>query len=152
VRVTFPLGTLGDDSPREVRLARLDASQGGKSWISRTVWRAPADSTVPGRSYFVLLQSIEVGEGDHLLAWVPVGEPEDGVLVPASAAVISGGKFYYYIEKTPGTFVRTEIDPVRPAEGGYFVTGKDITAGERIVTAAAGQLLAREINPAKEAE
>jgi hypothetical protein len=152
VRVTFPLGTLGDGNPREVRLARLDASQGGKSWTSRTVWRAPADSTVPGRSYFALLQSTEVGEGDHLLAWAPLGEPEEGVLVPASAAVISGGRFYCYIEKSPGTFVRTEIEPVRPTDGGYFVSGKDIGAGDRIVTSAAGQLLAREINPAKEAE
>jgi hypothetical protein len=151
VRVTFPLGSLGGDDPGSVRLARIDSSQGGKSWLSRSVWRAPADINVPGRSFFALLKSRELGEGEHLLAWAPVGEPESGALVPAPAAVISGGKFYCYIEKKPGTFVRTEFDPGRPTADGYFVR-EGITAGDKIVTTAAGQLLAREINPSKEAE
>jgi hypothetical protein len=150
VRVTFPLGTLTED-PRELRLARLEASQTPAGWVSQTVWRAPADNTVPGRSYFALLQSTEVEEGDHLLAWAPTGVPQDGVLVPASAAVISGGRFYCYLQKSPGTFVRIEIDPNRSSEGGYFVE-KGISAGDHIVTTAAGQLLARELNPSKEAE
>lgn len=151
VHVTFPLGSLGDADPKNIRLSRIDAAPGGKSWVSTTVWHAPADATVPGRSYFAILKDSPVGEGDHLLAWAPVGDLESGVLVPASAAVISGGRFWCYIEKNPGTFVRREFDPGRPAAEGYFVkTG--ISAGDRIVTAAAGQLLARESNPGKEAE
>jgi hypothetical protein len=148
VRVTFPLGALASD-PQVLRLARLD--QAATGWMSHTVWRAPADGAVPGRSYFALLQGSEPGEGDHLLAWAATGEPEAGVLVPASAVIISGGRFYCYLEKAPGTFVRTEIDPNRPMDGGYFAS-KGITAGNRIVTSAAGQLLARELNPSKEAE
>ena len=74
------------------------------------------------------------------------------MLVPAAAAVISNGKFYCYVRKEkPGTFVRTEFDPGRPTGEGYFV--KDgISAGDKIVTHAAGQLLARETNPSKEPE
>jgi len=151
VHVTFPLGSLGETDPSQVRLARIDSSQGGRSWQSDLVWHAPADATVPGRSYFAILKNSAVGEGDHLLAWAPVGEAEAGVLVPASAAVINAGKFYCYVEKRPGTFVRTEFDPGRPTADGYFA--KDgIREGEKIVTAAAGQLLARESNPSREAE
>ncbi|HEY2403207.1 MAG TPA: hypothetical protein VGI23_22835 [Steroidobacteraceae bacterium] len=148
IHVTFPLGLLGDTDPNNVRLTRID---GTKSWPSKVVWHAPADATVPGRSYFAILKSAEMGEGDHLLAWTPVGETESGVLVPAAAAVISNGKFYCYVEEKPGTFVRTEFDPGRPTGEGYFV--KDgISAGDQIVTHAAGQLLARETNPSKEPE
>jgi hypothetical protein len=151
VRVTFPLGSVGDVAPNSVRLTHIDTSQVGKSWQSRSVWRAPADTSVPGRSFFAILKSNEVSEGDHLMAWAPVGAPESGVLVPAAAAVISAGKFWCYIEEKPGTFVRTEFDPSRPTPDGYFVK-EGISAGDKIVTASAGQLLARETNPSAEPE
>lgn len=151
VHVTFPLGLLGDTDPTNVRLTRIDGAQGGKSWSSKVVWHAPADATVPGRSYFAILKGNETGEGDHLLAYTPVGEQETGVLVPASAAVISNGKFYCYVEEKAGTFVRTEFDPGRPTADGYFVK-EGVSAGDQIVTHAAGQLLARETNPSKEPE
>jgi hypothetical protein len=151
VHVTFPLGLLGDSDPDSIRLTRIDSAQGGKSWPSKVIWHAPADATVPGRSYFAILKSTDTGEGDHLLAWTPVGATESGVLVPASAAVISNGKFYCYVEQKSGTFVRTEFDPGRSTADGYFVK-EGISPGDRIVTHAAGQLLAREINPGKEPE
>jgi hypothetical protein len=148
IHVTFPLGLLGDTDPSHIRLTRIDGAQ---SWSSTAAWHAPADATVPGRSFFAILHASEVGEGDHLLAWTPVGETETGVLVPSAAAVISNGRFYCYVEEKPGTFVRTEFDPGRPTAQGYFV--KDgIAAGKQIVTHAAGQLLARETNPSKEPE
>jgi hypothetical protein len=152
VRATFPLGSVGDATPTSVRLTHIDTSQvGGKSWQSRSVWHAPADATVPGRSFFAILKSSEVIEGDHMMAWAPVGAPESGVLVPAAAAVISAGKFWCYIEEKPGTFVRTEFDPSRPTPDGYFVK-QGISAGDKLVTASAGQLLARESNPSAEPE
>jgi len=152
VHVTFPLGLLGDTDPNNIRLTRIDGAQGGgKSWPSKIVWHAPADATVPGRSYFAILKGHELGEGDHLLAWTPVGEKEKGVTVPASAAVISNGKFYCYVEEKEGTFVRTEFDPGRPTADGYFVK-EGIEPGAKIVTRAAGLLLARETNPSKEPE
>jgi hypothetical protein len=47
--------------------------------------------------------------------------------------------------------VRTQLDPGRPTPDGYFVK-EGISAGDRIVTASAGQLLARESNPSTEPE
>lgn len=151
VRVTFPLAALGDSHPGSLRLAHIGALQTGKSWETHTLWRAPADTTVPGKSYFAILKDGDIGEGDHMLAWAPVGEAEEGVLIPAAAVVISAGKFWCYVEEKPGTFVRTEFDPGRPTGDGYFVK-EGVSAGDKIVVAAAGQLLARESNPSTEAE
>jgi hypothetical protein len=151
IRVTFPLGSIDNTAPKSVRLGRLDDSQGMQNWQAQPVWRAPADSSVPGRSFFAILKDAEAGEGDHLMAWAPVGAAEPGALVPASAMLISAGKYWCYVEEKPGTFVRTEVNPNRPVPGGYFVK-EGISPGDRIVTASAGQLLARETNPGTEPE
>jgi len=151
VRVSFPLGATGDADPTSVRLAHINASQGGKSIEAHSLWPAPADASVPGRSYFAYLKSSEFGEGERLLAWVPIGEPETGVLVPASAAIINGGKYWCYVEEKPGQFVRSELDPSMATNDGYFVK-EGIEAGAKIVTVSAGQLLAREINPSTAAD
>ena len=70
-------------------------------------------------------------------------------MIPAAAAVISDGKYWCYVEKKPGTFVRNEIDTSRPTADGYFVT-EGISAGDKIVVTAAGQLLAQETNSGAE--
>jgi len=151
VRVTFALGALTDTTPAKLRLAQIDAAKPGKSWVSTTIWDAPADATLPGRSFFALLKASHVGEGERLLAWAPVGPAEPGVLVPASAAVISDSKFWCYVERKPGVFVRTALDTSHALAEGYFV--KDgIAAGDKVVTASAGLLLARETNPSTAAD
>jgi hypothetical protein len=151
VRVTFPLGALGDVNPKTLRLAHLNASRGGKSWTSTAVWDAPADAAVPGRSFFTMLKGSNAGEGERLLAWAPVGAPESGFTIPAAAAVISQGKYWYYVEEKPGLFVRTELDPSMPTADGFFVR-QGVAAGDKVVTTSAGHLLARETNPSTAAE
>jgi hypothetical protein len=146
VRVTFPLGSLGDKTPATLRLGRINEAGTGKSWKSTTLWGAPADTNVPGRSFFALLRAADAGEGERLLAWAPVGEPESGVHIPVTAVIVSGGKYWCYVEKRPGHFVRIELDTSMSTSDGYFV--KDgVVPGDKVVTAAAGLLLARETNP-----
>jgi len=146
VRVSFSLGATADAPVTSLRLAPINASQGGESFETRSVWAAPADATVPGRSYFGYLKTSNFAEGERLIAWVPIGKAESGVLVPAAAAVLNGGKFWCYVEEKPGQFVRTELDPASTTAEGYFVK-QGIEPSAKIVTTAAGQLLAREINP-----
>lgn len=151
VRVTFPLGALGDQDPALLRFLPINAGAGDRSWKSTAVWRAPADASVPGKSFFAVLHGDDAGEGQRLMAWAPVGAPDAGVEVPAAATVISAGKYWCYVEKQPGVFVRTGIDASMPTDRGYFV--KDgIAPGDKIVTASAGQLLAHEINPGTAAD
>jgi hypothetical protein len=65
------------------------------------------------------------------------------VVVPTAATVMSEGKYWCYVEKKPGTYVRTEVDTGIPTSDGYFVTD-GVDPGDKIVVTAAGQLLAKE--------
>ena len=145
VRITFPLGQLTNGAPKSIGLAHLDAARTGKRWTATSLWDAPADASVPGRSFFALLKGSDASEGERLLAWAPVGASVAGVLVPESATVISDSKYWCYVERKPGWFVRIEIDTQQPLADGYFMR-EGVSVGDPIVTAAAGQLLAREMN------
>jgi len=150
-RVTFPLGALGSAVPAKLRLTRIGAPQGARSIETLAVWSAPADPTIPGRSFFAMLKGGDASEGERLIAHGAVGAAENGVVVPYSASVISAGKYWCYVEEKPGLFVRTEIDPSMPTDDGYFVK-EGIAPGAQVVTASAGLLLAHETNPSSEAD
>ena len=143
-RVTFPLGALGAAVPAKLRLAHLGESQGGKSFGSDSVWSAPADASVPGKSFYALVKGSDAAEGERLLARAPVGAAATGIVIPFAAVLISGDKYWCYVEAKPGLFVRTEIDTSMPTDEGYFVR-EGMTAGAKLVTTSAGQLLAREL-------
>jgi hypothetical protein len=151
VRVTFPLGALPGGIPANLRAAHIGGSKPDKSWKMNKVWDAPADASVPGRSFFALLKGSDAGEGERLLVWAPIGDSVAGVVIPEAAAVMSDGKYWCYIEKKPGNFVKAEIDTARPVPEGYFVT-EGVAVGDKVVTTAAGQLLARESNSGAEPE
>jgi hypothetical protein len=147
VRITFPLGSLRSDRPRELRFARLDASEAREQWHSRTVWEAPADATVPGRSFFALLGSTDAAEGEHLEAWAQLPDlpAQSGAWLPQSAVIASDGRYWYYVQKAPGEFERRPLQLSQPLRDGYFIA--TLQPGQPVVTAGAGLLLARELNP-----
>lgn len=149
-RVTFPLGALESTVPAKLRLTRIGAPS-PTSIETLAVWSAPADATIPGRSFFAILKGGDASEGEHLIAHAAVGDAENGVVVPYTATVINAGKYWCYVEERPGLFVRAEIDPGMPTEDGYFVK-EGIAPGAQIVTSSAGLLLARETNPSSEAD
>ena len=157
VRATFALGALQGAPPASLRSARLDAASAGgapvsASWTLRTVWSAPADANLPGRSFFALLKDGDASEGERLLVWAPgKGPPVRGVTIPAAMLVISGGRYWCYVEQKPGVYARREVATDRPV-GDAFVVTQNIAAGDEIVTAAAALLLSREMNPSTEAD
>jgi hypothetical protein len=154
VRATFPLGSVNGRVPQRLWLARLGTAGAAERWTAQAAWEAPADADMPGRSFFALLQTADVGEGERLLAWTAgadSAQAESGILIPSSAVVASGGRYWYYLERQPGEFARTPMDIGRPMADGYFVQG-GVNRGDLIVTSAAGLLLARETNPGTEAE
>lgn len=151
VRATFPLGSLSGPVPRRLRMARLDATGGARNWTSDVVWDAPADTAIPGRSFFTLLRTSDVGEGERLQVWASTGTTVKGAVVPVAAVVQSNSAYWCYVEEPEGSFTRTEVDTSRPVAGGYFVS-EGVEAGANVVTKGAGLLLARETNPSTEAE
>jgi hypothetical protein len=142
LRATFPLGSLAA-MPQSLRAARIGPAAPGAGWKLHTIWDAPADPNIPGRSYFALLESSDAGEGERLNVWAPTGAAERGVRIPTAAVVLSDGKYWCFVEKQPGSFVRVEIDPSKPLDDGYFVT-VGVVAGEKVATTAVAQLLAKE--------
>lgn len=148
VRVTFPLGST-PSTPGELHGGRIGGSRPEATASMHPVWLAPADATIPGRSYFTLLPAGEMAEGERLQVWAPTGPPTAGVLIPTAAIVLSGGSYWCYLQSKPGMFVRTEVDLSRPSTGGYVVT-EGIRPGDSIVITAVGQLLAKETGAAEE--
>ena len=156
LRASFPLGALQGAAPGSLRAAPLGATSPATpqvaGWNLHPVWNAPADASLPGRSFFALLNGSDAGEGERVLVWAPGSGPaQRGVLVPATALVISEGKYWCYVEQKAGVYLRREVATDRPVGDGYVVT-QGIAAGDKLVTAAAGLLLAREINPSTEAD
>lgn len=149
VRATVPFDAVGSGTPSRLRAAHMGTGNPAARWTLTTIWDAPADATVPGRSFFALLKGSDASEGERLQVWASTGKTEPGVLVPTAAAVLRDSKFWCYVEKAPGRFSRVEIDTSRPSAEGYFVAER-ITAGDKIVTAAAGQLLAKETGSSAE--
>jgi len=62
--------------------------------------------------------------------------------VPLSAVVLAGGEPWCYVQTPDDVFVRRRVDLGRPLPQGYF-QAQGFTAGERVVVAGAGLLLAR---------
>jgi hypothetical protein len=151
VRVTFPLGTLSNDVPKSLYVSRIGSLAGGKRWKMAPVWAAPGDASVPGRSFFAILRNSEIGEGERVIAWAPVGSALPGILVPTNAVIVSEGKYWCYIEKKPGNFVRTQINADISVDDGFFITGP-VQPGDKLVTNGAAQLLAQESNSGADAE
>jgi len=148
IRVTFPLGSISDP-PNELYGGRVGSSRPDATTTMHPVWPAPADVSIPGRSYFTLVRAGATAEGERLQVWAPTGTPTPGALIPTAAIVLSGGKYWCYVERTPGTFVRTEIDLSRPTSGGYVVTD-EVKPGDEVAITAAGQLLAKETGSTEE--
>ncbi len=152
LRASFALGVIQGGAPPTLRVARLDTAQPAQSWTVHPLWSAPADPSLPGRSFFGVLKMSDAGEGERLLVWAPgTDAAQRGVTVPAAALVISDGKYWCYVQDKPDHFVRREIATDKPVGAGYFVT-TGIAAGDQVVTAQAGLLLARETNPSTEAD
>jgi hypothetical protein len=151
LRATFPLGAYRGGVPAELRFAPLDGATAAAQARTARVWAAPADPDVPGRSFFALVDGEDLSEGEHVSAWAPLGGAEQGVVVPAAAVLIDAGRYWCYVERAAGKFVRVPIDLDRPLERGYFVTD-GVRAGDRVVVAAAGLLLARELHPGTDAD
>jgi hypothetical protein len=159
-RVTFPSSSVGDRTPSSLRAQRVDSGTGAESWTATTVWNAPADPTIPGRSFFALLRGARsLQPGERLLVSLPQGGAQRGVIVPSSAVLIAEGQAWYYaaeiipliIPMAPlEDFTRQMLDIGKPTANGYFVA--DGQPGQSVVVEGAGLLLAREIGTTEEEE
>jgi hypothetical protein len=150
LRVTFPPSSAAASVPKVLRVASLDAP-GDTAWTAHTVWAAPQDPTLPGRSVFAVLTNAGLAEGARVRAQTSSDSGAPGVVVPDAAIIITNGEYWCYVKKKEGVYQRVAIDSSRPSGEGYFVA-EGISAGEEVVTTGAGLMLARELNSSTEAE
>jgi hypothetical protein len=141
VRVTFP--ATGGAVPRTLEISRMGAD--GKSWISRTIWDAPADAAVPGRSFYALVDGSDLAQNERVTAAIPTGATQTGAKIPAKALVFGESEAWVYVQTAAHTFLRTKVDISRPMGDGYFVNS--VKPGDKVVVDGSGLLLARETNP-----
>jgi hypothetical protein len=146
VRATFPLGAAV--APKSLTVSRLGTA--GKSWATSTVWDAPADPSIPGHGVFALVDGSDLAQGERVIASVPVGAAQSGVVVPSNALVLGESDAWVYLQTGDNTYLRTRIDISRPMGNGYFVS-QGIASGQKVVTSGAGMLYAHEVNPSSEA-
>jgi len=146
VRVTFP--AIGGAVPKRVEISRMGADR--KSWAARTLWDAPADAAVPGRSFYALVEGSDLAQNERVTAAIPTGNAQAGAKIPAHALVYGESEAWTYVQTAQNRFLRTKVDISRPLDDGYFVT--TVKPGDKVVVDGAGLLLARETNPSTEVE
>jgi hypothetical protein len=145
VRASF--SGAGGATPRTLEISRMGAD--GKTWTAHTVWDAPADAAVPGRSFYALVSGSDLAQNERVTAAIPTGAAEAGAKIPATALVLGESEAWVYVQTGPSTFLRTKVDTSRPLGDGYFESG--IKPGDKIVVSGSGLLLAHEVNPSTEA-
>lgn len=144
VKVTFPLGTF---DAKALNVARVGPDS--KRWDATSVWEAPADSSIPGRSEFALVDGSDLAQGERIVATVALGAPQAGVRVPATALILGESDAWIYV-KHDASFKRVRLDISHPDGDGYFTTA--LEPDQEVVTGGAGQLYALEINPSSKSE
>lgn len=151
IEATFPLGISFAPRPSLLVVTHLDAEPGQENWTAHTIWDAPADPTIPGRSFFALVDRSELAQGEHVLVFAPTGSSIRGVSIPADAVLLSEDKPWCYVLTGPHRFERILIDLKQQVVGGYFVA-KGIAPNQPVVVEGTGLLLARELGAATPSE
>lgn len=142
VQVTLSPSQADLSAPAE---ASIQAA-GGKLVAAKLVSAASrTDPKIQGRSFFYLLPAngVNLLPGMNVVALLPTGEPESGVLVPASAVVWLQGKAWAYAQVPPDKFARREVSTEQPVKAGW-VQPKTFSKGEPFVIRGPQILLSEE--------
>lgn len=151
VHASFTIGALPPGLPDYLEMTPLNRNESQQPVRSLQLWNAPADAAIPGRSFFALVEAGAFAEGQRLSVSAPAGGPQAGVLIPTDAVLLSENSAWYYARASDGSYVRHPLDLSAPLPGGYFAHD-GVAPGNAVVTAGAGLLLARELNPSTEVE
>jgi hypothetical protein len=146
VQATFPLDTRFGTAPLSFSIEHLSEQHAPVSSGTGVIWRAPADPTIPGQSFFTIIDAHDLEEGEHVVVYAPTGPAVAGARIPAEAVVIAAQQAWCYVLEAPLTFRRVSVDMSRPLDGGYFVTS-GVKPNQPVLVKGTGLLLAREFGP-----
>jgi hypothetical protein len=146
VQATFPLDVRFGKMPASFTVMHLSEQKSAANAVSTVIWRAPSDPTIPGQSFYALVDSRDLEQGEHVIVHAPTGVALAGVLIPADAIVIAAQQSWCYVVDAPLTFRRVAVDMERPFGGGYFVT-EGVKPNQLVLVKGTGLLLSREFGP-----
>lgn len=139
LRVAAPAGTRLHEAP-------ATASVIGDDGVARPAeLLSPAPQTDPriqGPTFFYTAPADGLLPGSILTARLPVGSAESGATVPATAVLSWQGQSWFYVERTPGHFVRRALRDAVPVEQGWFMPG---LSSLQVVVRGAQSLLSEEL-------
>ncbi len=102
-------------------------------------------SNIHGLSYIYQAGSLpSLPAGMNIVASLPDGKRETGVVVPRSSVVWLNGKSWVFVKTGSDEFVRKEIRTGDSAGGGWFID-RGIVPGEEVVVKGAQLLLSQEL-------
>jgi hypothetical protein len=143
LRIVIPEMTVSAEPTPSFWLVPFEGGNPKQRWQTKSVWPAPAESGVPGSSFFAVVDSRELAEGARVLAeWSRPGSLS-GVLIPTAAVVMHDGHLWCFVGSASDAFVRRPVNDAHPTPNGY-VQMDGYQAGDLVVVRGAGLLLARE--------
>lgn len=103
------------------------------------------ESATQGQGYWLRVDStpFPLRPGAAVTAYLALGEPENGVLIPRAGVVRTAGAAWAYVQMDDDRFTRRLVALDHPTERGWFTTG--FKAGDRVVVAGAQMLLSEEM-------
>jgi hypothetical protein len=127
--------------PRQIRLVAPSGQTAFGSFLSSFPQTNPV---IQGLNFLYKIPARPgLAPGLNLVAEIPVGMVQSGVVVPSAAVVWSGGEAWAYKEIAANRFERFVVATHEPAAGGWFVT-QGFAPGNRVVTRAAEELFSVE--------
>lgn len=119
IQVTLPPGV---SLPQPPQTASIQTDTGHRASIEFVSPATRTDPKIQGVSFFYTADAASGAlPGMNVIAFLPVGQPTAGVLVPASAIVWLQGRAWVYLRTKADTFTRREIATTLPTSGGGYV-------------------------------
>jgi hypothetical protein len=119
VQLTLPLGVSLAQAPQK---ASIETTTGQRVSIEFVSPATRTDPKIQGVSFFYSADTASGAlPGMNVIAFLAVGQPTPGIVIPASAVVWLQGRAWVYLESAEDTFTRREILTSEPQQGGGYV-------------------------------
>jgi hypothetical protein len=119
VQLTLPLGVSLAQAPQKASIETATRQRVSIEFISPAT---RTDPKIQGVSFFYTADASSGAlPGMNVIAFLPVGQPTPGFVVPATAVVWLQGRAWVYLQSAEDTFTRREIPTIEPQPGGGYV-------------------------------
>jgi hypothetical protein len=119
VQLTLPLGVSLPQVPRKASIETTTEQRVSIEFVSPAT---RTDPKIQGVSFFYTADAASGAlPGMNVIAFLAVGQPTPGIVIPASAVVWLQGRAWVYLQSAEDTFTRREIPTIEPQPGGGYV-------------------------------